>query len=27
LGSKNYLVVQFWLDCLDFWLYCRTHQY
>ena len=26
-GSKNYLVLQFWSDCADFWLYCRTHQY
>ena len=26
LGLKN-LVLQFWSDCPDFWLYCRTHQY
>jgi len=27
LGSKNYLILQFWLYCPDFWLYCRTRQY
>jgi len=24
LGLKNYLVLQFWSDCHDFWLYCTT---
>jgi len=27
LGLKNYLVLQFWSDCPDFWLYCRMHLY
>jgi len=26
-AKKNYLVLQFWSDCPDFWLYCTTHQY
>ena len=25
--QKNYLILQFWSDCPDFWLYCRTHQH